>query len=145
MNLSFAMTKDLLPPKGSKKETRRFMKPTQFQRWLNAYQNPNKIHDAYDMAPRNGGQKIGQFVLTDKPFWQPLSDMDVNAVAREGRSDLLDSDDPVKEFILLYFVRPKPTWNQDKINAAYHAKLQDSCVVLRFDFQPSIINQLVIL
>ena len=84
MIISFGWTSQYLPPNGTKDTTRRLWKPSTFQQWLNAWDNGNLIHDAYDKSPRAKGERIGKIAMIERPFLEPLVEMRECELIREG-------------------------------------------------------------
>jgi hypothetical protein len=131
MILSFGWTHHLLPPHGRKCETRRNAKSlTAWERQWD--KDPSKVHQAWSKVPFAGGEKIGEFRLTHRPYLQFLCEMDAEAVAREGHPELLPEG-----FIQKYFWNPKKSWSemqrQDEWDELIHNK--PFCVI-GFSFTP---------
>ncbi len=83
MILSFSITtREFLS--GEKSVTRRFWKPEQLRRWQKAWDEERLIHDAWDKIPIAGGQKIGRFRLTSRPYLERLKHMPKSDLAAEG-------------------------------------------------------------
>ena len=74
MILTFSKTTDAFLS-GNKTQTRRVWKDRHFKTWLMQSRNIEKLHDAYDKTQRNGGKKIGKFLLTARPKKQYIRDM----------------------------------------------------------------------
>ncbi|HAA53560.1 MAG TPA: hypothetical protein DCE42_02325 [Myxococcales bacterium] len=84
MILSFALTTEELLS-GAKTVTRRDFAPTQLARWQAQYdKDPDKLHQAWDKVPFAGGQRIGEFRLTYRPYLERLRDMPVEDLEAEG-------------------------------------------------------------
>lgn len=81
--VSFALTTQEFND-GRKIVTRRFWKDIHLDRWQRWYDQGQRLHDAWDKVPFAGGKKIGQFVLTARPYRQPLSHMTADDLIAEG-------------------------------------------------------------
>jgi len=81
--ISFAKTVDEFKA-GIKSCTRRNWSEKQFRMWCKFFDEGKLIHDAYDKNPRNGGEKIGQFKLTVRPYKELLVHMPVSDLKAEG-------------------------------------------------------------
>lgn len=82
-NISFALTtQEFLD--GRKTATRRFWKDIHLDRWQRWYDDGKRLHTAVDKVTFAGGKKIGQFVLTARPFLQPLGHMTNRDLEEEG-------------------------------------------------------------
>lgn len=83
MIISFAQTiRPLLA--GKKTQTRRHWKPAQLALWQKQYDAGNKVHEAYNKNPRNGGRKIGYIALTCRPYTQRLVDAPPDTPSKVG-------------------------------------------------------------
>jgi len=81
--ISFNKTiKELLA--GKKTCTRRNWSPRNVSRWQKCFDEGNTEHDAYDKSPRNGGKKIGEFILTERPYYEYLANMPAEDLINEG-------------------------------------------------------------
>ena len=83
MIISFGKTLHCLK---SKTVTRRKVTREEFDQWLDAWNQGQILHDAYDYDPDKGGQKIGLFTMTLKPYWEVLRDMHRHHLTLEGRN-----------------------------------------------------------
>ena len=81
--ISFALTKNEFLS-GKKTVTRRKWKASHYERWQKFWDDGKRIHDAWDKVPFAGGQKIGQFELTCRPYHEYLFDMPVDDLVHEG-------------------------------------------------------------
>ncbi|HDY87563.1 MAG TPA: hypothetical protein ENH82_05525 [bacterium] len=81
--ISFAKTGDEFLS-GKKTVTRRNWTLRQYLMWKNFWLTGNLIHDAYDKLPRNGGKKIGQLQLTERPYRYLLKYMTAEDLIAEG-------------------------------------------------------------
>ncbi len=116
--ISFAKTVDAYLS-GRKTVTRRVWKPVTFLRWARFWDRGRLIHDAWDKSPRARGRKIGEFRLTERPYYERLEDMPVEDLVREG-----GMCETLEEFFTLFSCR-----TSEKI------------VVVRFvalDYQPAL-------
>lgn len=88
--LSFALTtREFL--ENRKTVTRRFWKPRHLVYWQRWYDEGHRLHDAWDKVPFAKGKRIGQFILTQRPYLQPLSEMTADDLLAEGgMCDTLD-------------------------------------------------------
>jgi len=81
--ISFALTqKEFLS--GQKTVTRRKWKESHYRMWQRLWDNDRLIHDAWSKAPFAGGEKIGQFKLTCRPYHEYLEDMPKGDLLAEG-------------------------------------------------------------
>jgi hypothetical protein len=62
-----------------------------------------RVHDAWDKNPRYGGQRVGQFQLTSRPYWERLEDMPEADLEAEGGLWM-----SIKEFVAMF---PDPEEN----------------------------------
>lgn len=84
MILSFAWTSEDFSA-GTKTATRRFYQPRQIDAWQRAWDiDPTRHHEAWDKVPFAGGKRIGWFRLTRRPYLQPLCEMTINDLHKEG-------------------------------------------------------------
>lgn len=85
MILSFAWTTDDFID-GNKTATRRFCSERNIKTWQAQWDKGNHVHKAYDKAPFvPGAKQIGWFRLTRRPYRQPLNEMTLDDLAKEGR------------------------------------------------------------
>jgi len=96
MILSFAWTTPAFLA-GHKTCTRRRWAPRHMAAWQRAWDRGRLEHDAWDKVPFAGGQWIGRFRLTCRPYWQRLADMPEEDLEAEG--GLWDS---LEEFMALF-------------------------------------------
>lgn len=83
MIITFAWTsKQFLS--GLKSVTRRDWSDRTFEQWCRAWDQGRRIHKAYDKSPRCGGQQIGTFHLSQRPYRERLIDMPKRDLIREG-------------------------------------------------------------
>ncbi|HLF28241.1 MAG TPA: hypothetical protein VJG32_18070 [Anaerolineae bacterium] len=83
MILSFAWTTPQYQS-GKKKCTRRMWSDDYLALWQKAWDEGRLVHDAYDRLPRIGGQRIGKFRLTCRPYRERLADMPEEDIGLEG-------------------------------------------------------------
>lgn len=69
---------------GKKSVTRRDWKDSYMNDWQRWYDEGHLVHDAYDQIPIAGGEKIGEIRLTERPYWEPLSEMPESDLEAEG-------------------------------------------------------------
>lgn len=69
---------------GEKTVTRRDWKESHLMNWQDWYDHGYWRHDAYDKIPIAGGEKIGEIYLTERPYWEKLSDMPESDLEKEG-------------------------------------------------------------
>lgn len=81
--ISFSLTKNEFLT-GRKTVTRRAWSDAHFEMWRRFWDDGRHIHDAWDKTPRAGGKKIGQFVLTERPYKERLEEMPVADLEAEG-------------------------------------------------------------
>jgi hypothetical protein len=99
--ISFALTKDEFLS-GQKTVTRRNWKPSHMENWQRWFDEGRLVHDAYDKIPIAGGEKIGQFRLVERPYWEPLAEMPESDLEAEG-----GMCDTLKEFYELIDLPPE--------------------------------------
>lgn len=98
--ISFAKTVDEFLS-GKKRDTRRDWSKAHTEMWQHLYDKGHRVHYAYDKSPRNGGKKIGELILTSRPFRAQLCGMDSEDLLREG-----DMCKTIREFCK--FIGKKP-------------------------------------
>ena len=81
--ISFALTKDEFLS-GNKTVTRRKWKASHYAMWQRFWDEGKTVHDAWDKVPFAGGQKIGKFELTCRPYHEYLFDMPEDDLVHEG-------------------------------------------------------------
>lgn len=84
---------------GKKTVTRRRWKDRTLRMWQKAWDKGRLEHDAYDTLPIRGGQKIGRFKMTKRPYREALKDMPCSDLKEEGFGDTLQSTREYIEFI----------------------------------------------
>ena len=102
MIISFGKTLHLLP---NKSVTRRKWAPKQRERFVKAWREGNRRHQAYDKSPRNQGKHIGWVTLTKRPYREQLFRMPREHLALEG-----GDCKTVREFIDKYFEGVSDQW-----------------------------------
>jgi hypothetical protein len=98
MIISFGWTAQYLPPDGPKDTTRRIWKPKTLATWQRAWDNGRYEHDAVDKCLAYGGNRIGKIILMERPFLEPIAQMQPVELLREG-----GMCNTVDEFIDRYF------------------------------------------
>ena len=98
--ISFALTTDEFLS-GRKTVTRRDWAKNHLKRWQKWYDERKRIHTAYDKVPFAGGQEIGRFFLTERPYQEKLADMPLSDLKEEG--GMCDS---IEEFCELIGKKP---------------------------------------
>ena len=81
--ISFSLTKDEFLT-GRKTVTRRDWSDAHFAMWVRFWESGRHVHDAWDKTPRAGGKKIGELVLTTKPYKERLDKMPLSDLEAEG-------------------------------------------------------------
>lgn len=81
--ISFALTKDEFLA-GKKTVTRRDWSDDRFEMWARLWDTDRHVHDAWDNIPRAGGRKIGELILTARPYRERLDKMPVSDLEAEG-------------------------------------------------------------
>ena len=81
--LSFALTKDEFLA-GKKTVTRRGWSDDHFKMWVRFWEAGRHVHDAWDNNPRAGGKKIGELILTTRPYKERLDKMPLSDLEAEG-------------------------------------------------------------
>jgi predicted transcriptional regulator len=81
--ISFSLTKDEFLA-GKKTVTRRDWSDAHFEMWLRLWDAGRHVHDAWDKIPRAGGKKIGELVLTTRPYRERLDKMPLSDLKAEG-------------------------------------------------------------
>lgn len=90
MILSFAWTSDDFVD-GNKTATRRFGSERNIKTWQAQWDKKNLIHKAHNKAPFvPGAEQIGWFKLTCRPYTQPLNEMTLDDLAKEGQKVLAE-------------------------------------------------------
>lgn len=81
-----------------------------FEQWRNAWDDHRLAHDAWDKNPRNGGKKVGTFMMTARPYRERLGDFPESDLAAEGGlwatvQDYIDlqGGDPGKVLVVIRF------------------------------------------
>lgn len=59
-------------------------KPSHMENWQKWFDRGHKVHDAYDKIPIAGGKRIAQIKLTERPYWETLSNMPTGDLKKEG-------------------------------------------------------------
>jgi hypothetical protein len=69
-------------------------------------------HDAWDKNPRSGGKKVGQFVLTQRPYRERMADFPESDLVAEGglwatveEYQTLQGGDPEKVMVVIRFCK----------------------------------------
>ncbi len=83
MYISFAWTTPQFQD-GTKTVTRRDWCDRTFYQWRNAWDDHRLVHDAWDKNPRNGGKKVGTFMMTARPYRERLGDFPESDLKAEG-------------------------------------------------------------
>ena len=83
MIISFAWTTPQFL-NGTKTVTRRDWSDRTLAQWCKAWDDHRLVHAAYDKSPRSGGQKVGMFTLTARPYRERLGDFPASDLAAEG-------------------------------------------------------------
>lgn len=81
--ISFSLTEDALLS-GRKTVTRRTWKPSHMQNWQTWFDEGRRTHDAYNKIPIAGGKRIARIHLTERPYWEKLSEMPESDLEKEG-------------------------------------------------------------
>jgi len=81
--ISFAHTTRALLA-GEKTVTRRLWKESHMENFQRFYDEGRLDHDAWDQLPIQGGEKVAQIRLTQRPYWEPLGDMPEADLEKEG-------------------------------------------------------------
>jgi hypothetical protein len=83
MIITFAWTTKVFLA-GTKTVTRRSWSDRTFAQWCKAWDQRRLVHAAWDKSPRCGGQKVGSFILTARPYRERLGDFPEYDLAAEG-------------------------------------------------------------
>ncbi|NJM74690.1 MAG: hypothetical protein HC852_01685 [Acaryochloridaceae cyanobacterium RU_4_10] len=83
MLISFAWTTPQFLD-GSKTVTRRDWKDRTLVQWQKAWDEQRLVHDAWDKNPRCKGRKVGQFILTARPYRERLGNFPAEDLEAEG-------------------------------------------------------------
>jgi hypothetical protein len=109
--ISFAWTTEVFLA-GKKTVTRRDWSDRTFQQWCKAWDERRLVHDAWDKCPRNGGKKVGSFVLTCRPYREKLGDFPEDDLVAEGNlwssvEEYIDlqGGDPEKVLVVVRFYK----------------------------------------
>ncbi len=81
--ISFAHTTRALLA-GEKTVTRRTWKRRHMTGWQQWYDEGRRVHDAWDQLPIQGGEKVAEIKLTERPYLEPLGEMPEEDLEREG-------------------------------------------------------------
>lgn len=69
---------------GTKTVTRRAWKISHEEQWQKYWDEGNLVHDAWDKLPFCGGERMGNFKLTCRPYREQLIDMPEEDLLAEG-------------------------------------------------------------
>lgn len=69
---------------GRKTVTRRFWNKRHLENWQRWYDQGKRLHDGWSKVPFAGGRFLAQFILTARPFLQPLGHMTADDLIAEG-------------------------------------------------------------
>jgi hypothetical protein len=111
MIISFAWTTPQFLA-GTKTVTRRDWSDRTLKQWQKAWDKGRLTHDAWDKNPRSGGKKVGQFVLTQRPYRERMADFPESDLVAEGglwatveEYQTLQGGDPEKVMVVIRFCK----------------------------------------
>ena len=81
--LTFSLTKQQFLS-GAKTVTRRTWAEKHIEMWQRLWDTERLVHDAWDKIPIAGGEPIGKFRLTVRPYREQLANMPVEDLIEEG-------------------------------------------------------------
>lgn len=81
--ISFALTEQPFM-ESRKTATRRFWADAHLERWQRWYDEGKLLHDGWSKVPFAGGSHLGYFILTARPYLQPLGHMTEDDLIAEG-------------------------------------------------------------
>jgi hypothetical protein len=83
MIITFAWTTEIFLA-GKKTVTRRDWSDRTFEQWCKAWEDKRLVHQAWDKSPRCGGQMVGTFILTARPYRERLGNFPAYDLVAEG-------------------------------------------------------------